>query len=220
LWDYCNAKPISELDIGFGEEVHRMNLLSSGLLVASTADGRIVIADPFRALIISQFEPGDNVTSDFVTLKDGNFLSASGYGSGDVFIRLWDAQRIIRSGLERSDYEASMWDLWERALADDVSRSNNQIVDRVNDKHEDEVTGIATLGSKHIVSSSWDHTVRVFRITDMEEVARFDGDVGFRDVRAGPGDDQFMALDARNRVHAFVVSGFAQLAESSSKIVR
>ncbi|MGE0629126.1 MAG: NB-ARC domain-containing protein, partial [Hyphomicrobiaceae bacterium] len=114
LWDYCNAKPISELDIGFGEEVHRMNLLSSGLLVASTADGRIVIADPFRALIISQFEPGDNVTSDFVTLKDGNFLSASGYGSGDVFIRLWDAQRIIRSGLERSDYEASMWELWER----------------------------------------------------------------------------------------------------------
>jgi WD40 repeat protein len=210
-WDCCKPEPLSELDIGFGEEVHRLHLLTSGLLVASTTGGRIVIADPAKAHIISDFEPGDNVTSDFVALKNGNFLSASGYGSGGVFIRLWDTQRIIRDGLERSDYEVSMREMWEAAPTDDTLKTNNRIVDVVNATHDDEVTGYAALESEYVVSSSWDHTVRVFRTTDMQEVARFDGDVGFRDVRAGPGKGEFMALDARDRVHAFVIVGLEQL---------
>ena len=175
--------------------------------------------DPVAVHIVSEFEPGDSVTSDFAALKGGNFLSASGYG-GEVLIRLWDTQRIIRDGLERSDHEASMRELWEAAPADNTSKSNNRIVDVANGTHDDEVTGFAALGSEYVVSSSWDHTVRVFRTNDMEEVARFDGDVGFRDVRAGPGKREFMALDARDRVHAFVVAGLQQLSEHELNIVR
>lgn len=219
-WERTSEWPLREFDIGrwvrtlsepsaehhLGSEILRMGLLPNGCFVCSLIDGIVLIGDYKTGNILSAFEPGDTVTTDFAPLSDGNFLTASGDGGGTL-VRFWNTGRLIEEGLVSSEYSTALEELWEGSLDLNLPPLSDADIKVAERHHEDEVTDVQGIGEHHFLSCSWDHSVRLFRKGRDEELARFDGDVGFTGIRPLATGNEFLARDARDRIHVFMVPG-------------